>query len=310
MDEVTAVDISVTRYLSVAGYAVLVYDTFLTFSDEVEFIWRSKNNVAKWALLVNKYIVLAILTLVNLELSGLTGILWTDFFCRSWISAHAIMSVISIAMSNALVLLRVMALWEHRKIITKILFTILLSTTLASLVSLIMLLSVLIPQISYSPIFQVCGVDPFTNTHPLGFPWGLPLLFDLTAAVMTIWNALDRPRDMNAKVAAILRQDGLFYFFGLAILRLFNVAVIAGAPTSLLFLAGYFTWAMVTTIMNRFLIRLRRSQKGDTAADEDHNDEIPLRLTASKNSLDSSYSRFSVDTFYYDPHKKAGYWFP
>jgi hypothetical protein len=48
---------------SVVGYAVLLYDTFLTFPEELELVWRSKPNFAKYAFLGNKYVVLGILTM-------------------------------------------------------------------------------------------------------------------------------------------------------------------------------------------------------------------------------------------------------
>ena len=76
------VDVDVTRLVSgtihsmlstlslkqstVAGYTVLLYDSAINLSDEVEYIWCSKKNAAKCALLGNKYLVLVILTLVNL----------------------------------------------------------------------------------------------------------------------------------------------------------------------------------------------------------------------------------------------------
>lgn len=44
------------------GYVAFLYDTFLTFPEEFDLIWRSKASFAKYAFLFNKYIVLGVLT--------------------------------------------------------------------------------------------------------------------------------------------------------------------------------------------------------------------------------------------------------
>ena len=46
-----------------AGFSVLIYDQFLTISEEVEFIWNRPKNLISWTFLLNRYftpIILAI----------------------------------------------------------------------------------------------------------------------------------------------------------------------------------------------------------------------------------------------------------
>lgn len=38
-----------------AGFAVLVYDHFLTISEEVEYIWKRPKNVISWIFFFNRY---------------------------------------------------------------------------------------------------------------------------------------------------------------------------------------------------------------------------------------------------------------
>jgi len=226
----------------------------------------------------------------------LTGISWGDAFCQYWIGAHAVLSVLSISMSNALVLLRVTTLWDQRRAVIRVLFTILFASTCASLIFLVISLSSIIPKIAYFESLQFCGVSPEANTHYLSISWAIPLIFDVMAIIMTVLNALDRPRDMDTKMGQVLSEDGLFYFLGLALLRLFNILVVAIAPASLVFSGAYLIWALVTTLMGRFLLRLRKSECGaswitlDGGDDEEYSSperplDIPLRLSVG--SIDS-----------------------
>lgn len=43
------------------GLVVLIYDHLLTFSDEVRLVWAAPRSFAKYAYLLNRYLVLAVL---------------------------------------------------------------------------------------------------------------------------------------------------------------------------------------------------------------------------------------------------------
>jgi hypothetical protein len=47
--------------LAAAGLVVLIYDHFLTFSDELELYWQSKASFSKYGFLTNRYVVPAML---------------------------------------------------------------------------------------------------------------------------------------------------------------------------------------------------------------------------------------------------------
>jgi hypothetical protein len=44
---------------SAAGLGLLLYDHFITFSDEVDLVWMAPHSFSKWAFLLNKYVVVA-----------------------------------------------------------------------------------------------------------------------------------------------------------------------------------------------------------------------------------------------------------
>ncbi|KAG8907935.1 hypothetical protein FRB99_001443 [Tulasnella sp. 403] len=49
--------ITASRYLSFAGFVVLIYDHLLTFADEVELIWLKPMSLVTMLFLFNRYLV-------------------------------------------------------------------------------------------------------------------------------------------------------------------------------------------------------------------------------------------------------------
>ncbi|KAH9987096.1 hypothetical protein BJV77DRAFT_802721 [Russula vinacea] len=62
-----------TKYVGVAAFTVLVWDHILTFSDEVEYIWKGGKGLNVYLFLVNRYLI-PLSFIVNL---------WA-YFSNSW----------------------------------------------------------------------------------------------------------------------------------------------------------------------------------------------------------------------------------
>ncbi|KAG9038065.1 hypothetical protein FRB95_002993 [Tulasnella sp. JGI-2019a] len=52
---VLASDLQTSRYLSVAGFAILIHDHLITLSAEVELIWRNPLSTVSVLFLINRY---------------------------------------------------------------------------------------------------------------------------------------------------------------------------------------------------------------------------------------------------------------
>ncbi|KAG8742328.1 hypothetical protein FRC12_015394 [Ceratobasidium sp. 428] len=59
-----------SRYLSAAGYVLLLYDYLLTLPDEVRLIWPTSWSLVKVLFLINRYTVPVFLTVNNWAMSG------------------------------------------------------------------------------------------------------------------------------------------------------------------------------------------------------------------------------------------------
>ncbi|KZS88979.1 hypothetical protein SISNIDRAFT_469686 [Sistotremastrum niveocremeum HHB9708] len=286
--EQTAQNLTLSRYIAFSGYITLLYDTLLLLPSEARLVWSARRSVAKWVYLGNKYVVVLVLTVVmnvggvligGVELTGLSGVQYSDRtqFCKGWIATHTSIGVISLAVSNTLVLIRVCILWENRRLIFRILFSALLVVTTIAFSLSIYALTLIIPGVGWNAEFGLCVAT--SHTQLLALAWGIPLLFDVSVFFMTCWNALDRPREMHTAVTKALYQDGLFYFLAISSLRIFNVIVLWRAPISLVYTGVYFTWAMITTAMSRLLINLRQTEMDDPA----------LQNSSSSSSSDSYF---------------------
>lgn len=47
-----------------AGTVVLLYDHLITLMDEYRFVWKARPSFAKYAFLLNRYVVLSVMVLI------------------------------------------------------------------------------------------------------------------------------------------------------------------------------------------------------------------------------------------------------
>ncbi|KAG9007562.1 hypothetical protein FRB93_007598 [Tulasnella sp. JGI-2019a] len=67
---VVASDLQASRYLSVAGFAILIHDHLITLLDEVELVWRSPLSKVSVLFLINRYAVPVIMVVDLYEKGG------------------------------------------------------------------------------------------------------------------------------------------------------------------------------------------------------------------------------------------------
>ncbi|KAI6044376.1 hypothetical protein EDC04DRAFT_2889842 [Pisolithus marmoratus] len=102
-------DIWLQRIAIVAGYTLLVYDYFLTLSDEVECVWKAPWTLVKFIYLANRYIVLLGQTLVCIQATGL--ITAVNGGCEVYALFLGVYLVVTLEIAHVLVVLRAWAVW-------------------------------------------------------------------------------------------------------------------------------------------------------------------------------------------------------
>ncbi|KAJ7308628.1 hypothetical protein DFH08DRAFT_1051043 [Mycena albidolilacea] len=240
-----------TRYLSAAGYVVLLYDHLLTLDDEVKYIWSAPTTIAKILFLTLRYMVPLFLTGETITRSGLVVIPMSDATYAGWIS---------ITISNFLVLLRIWTTLPrgHRLITWSLVFFIFMQ--LGSFAVTTWVISNMIPVLFFDPVAGFCSFSAKPNVAGLWIPG---LIFEVVVFVTICWNALDRPRalgtDSETHITRLLFRDGVIYFIILFVLRVANTVLALVAHVSLIFVAVYFIWAGTTITTNRLIINSRRA---------------------------------------------------
>ncbi|KAJ6479708.1 hypothetical protein C8R45DRAFT_1101155 [Mycena sanguinolenta] len=203
-----------SRYVSVAGYVMLLYDHLLTLDDEVEYIWRAKNTIAKVLFLILRYMVPLVMTGQTITRSELPVIPMSDVTYAGWFS---------IVISNFLVLLRIWTTLPpgHHLIVWSLWFFI--AMQLVGLGTTTWVITNIIPVFYFDPVVGFCS---FSSKPRVAGLWIPGLIFEVTVFVTVCWNALDRPRalgtDSNDHITPMIFRDGVAYFVILFVLRIIN----------------------------------------------------------------------------------------
>ncbi|TFY71619.1 hypothetical protein EVG20_g1396 [Dentipellis fragilis] len=269
-----------TRYISAVGLVLLLHDHVLTLPQEVSLIWKAPSSFAKYAFLVNRYLVPASLILVA---TGKLGAICVTLLLRltaarvrshgtsemsdfnstarsdlTMVAATAVLSVYSIGMANLLVLFRVLLLWNKHRVILRILFTAFAVSFALTFISLIYFVVRLDPGVEWSPVARMCILSGTSREYAL--VWLTPLTYEFLVLGLTIYNALSQPRSSNVELSHILRRDGILFFLILMSLRFINIGFALTQDSRKTFLVIYLVWALVTLVLNRFLLNVRAAE--------------------------------------------------
>jgi hypothetical protein len=170
-------------------------------------------------------------------------------------------AVVSIGIGNALVLIRMILLWENKLAAKRLLiggFLISISATAALMATTLVHLW---DGLSYNVFAKMCITE--TTTPFLAGVWACPMLFEVVVLISTIWNAIDRPTHGSIPLMRSLRRDGIVYFLSISAFRIINLALAATLRPDLAILLVFFIWSMTNLILNRSLLSLQRAEAID-----------------------------------------------
>ncbi|KAH8103365.1 hypothetical protein BXZ70DRAFT_1005790 [Cristinia sonorae] len=246
--------LTATRYLAAAGTVIALYDHSLTFSQEIEYIWkRPKWSASPFMYLLNRYGVEAALLYVS----------YADFTdqcqhlstCQAFILAIGTIAVLSMTLGNIYAILRIYSLWDQRKGALYALgagFAVCYTTLF---VMFALALKDLFFVAAYSPLFDTCifGVKPKTY---VGI-WASMAAFDVYALCLVVFNALDRPhRGQHIQVLDDLNRDGAVSNLVLFLIRLANLIMSIKLGPADMFLGIFLIWALISVTMSRLMLRV------------------------------------------------------
>jgi len=250
-------DVTIVRGFLVASAALLVYDHTLTFPAEVKYIWPSNRSLGKTLFLLNRYLVPAIVAVDLYEFGGLTTNLSVSF-CRIWTLTNAILIIISLAVVNLIVAIRVHALYYGAKWVAWVLgvaWTLYVATTFA--ITLYLMINEILPTVGPIPIANICF-----GTIPRSFfaIWIPAVCYELVTVSLTLIRAWHHVKtDETTLIAYILYRDGFMYNACKLLVLLANVFVFAFADMYLVIMLREWVLVIANIIGSRMSINLRQA---------------------------------------------------
>jgi len=251
-------DANAARYLSGIGLVLLLWDHAITFADEVQLIWKARPSFAKYAFLVNRYLVACDLFTAAFFMNHFSSTPISDKTCKIFFVVSPMLGVLSIGLANILVLLRVLTLWDRDRGVVKLMTIGFLVSFAATTGTMIAAVTIFLPGIRFDTTLHMCITTE--SSKVLTGVWASPMVFEILVLAATCMNSLTTPRKSDTALRNALHRDGIAFFSTITILRTFNLVVAAVAPPPLILLGMFFVWAMTTLTLNRSLLNIQKAE--------------------------------------------------
>ncbi|RDB18705.1 hypothetical protein Hypma_014732 [Hypsizygus marmoreus] len=255
------------KYFQLAAYVVLIFDHILTFSEEVERIWKRRITGAAILFLINRYLTpLQFLVIIDAfhdpiwtrSVQVFTGsvlfsmLISMSFFCLDrFVAFEGASTVALIAVCELIMILRVFALYGR-------------SFPILIFLMILWVVQVIISSVGLSTGFAV-PLPPgligciFTGSSPL-FPslWVAPLVTNSIMFFLTLYRTRDYILQTgHAPTLHIFVRDGTMYFLVILMANLMNTLIYFLAVGDLKAIGASFSQLITATMVSRLVLNLR-----------------------------------------------------
>jgi len=259
-----AVQLLATNYFGFASYTILVWDHFITFGDEVKYIWfgGSKKTFIICLFFINRYVV-PFGFIMNLHAYLWPG--WTTELCHHFVRFEGALTNIGLGVSALMMMIRVVAIYGGSRIIMGF------------------LLFFFFIEVGINAWLMTAGI---AVPHPQGLhgcsmifsaavgPWAaasawMPLLYDTIVLVLTLYKTLKVAKRVSgdvsggSSIASLLVRDGLLYYSMIFIANFVLIIMISTAPDGLKNIFAQFELLITVTMMSRITLSLRKNARED-----------------------------------------------
>ncbi|THH12923.1 hypothetical protein EW146_g7241 [Bondarzewia mesenterica] len=212
------------QYVGLAAFTILIWDHIITFSDEVEYVWKGNKGPLVYLFLFNRYFT-PVAFIINLY--AYFGRTWTDNAatnmlagahsntrrCAHFVRYEGSMTMIGITVVALMIFLRIRALYHRIFFVQAIVFTILL--VFIGVNAWLMTHGVAVrPTADLRPFVDSCTMifDPKIGPIAAASAW-LPLLYDTVVVVLVIHRTI-KPlwRQDAGQILRVILQEGLAYY--------------------------------------------------------------------------------------------------
>jgi hypothetical protein len=265
----SAYRLQTVNYVNIISITILVYDTSLALSSEIEFIWKSKWSIVKLLYLFSRYPTFAD---VSLSVYGVLGSVrvedcWTINAAATW------MVTIGIAVAEAILVFRTTALWGNsKKILWGLSSLLAVRTTLdihsdSSFSVIQQAIVVMCMVFAYIYLHSSTAIPPpFPSVSACNVGGGNPIIifnfifliiFEIVVLSLTTFRWFKQFKGSNNPLIATLYRDGILFFVCLALISLANVLVLSLGPVEYQGLITPLQRVMHSVLSCRILLNVR-----------------------------------------------------
>ncbi|KAI0084415.1 hypothetical protein BDY19DRAFT_538767 [Irpex rosettiformis] len=267
-------DIQVGKYFFLAGISILFYDHAITFSQEVEVIWKHKKTYISWLFIIVRYYCLLAMIVVSV---GYFSTVMTRERCKHWMLFLPLGVTVPLSlMPSILMSIRVWAMYNGNRYLLGFMLLYLAAQTAAGLWQYTVPGGTPAPDPFDNYEYHFCiYLPPKSIGHASILYVSMELAFDSLTFLLTVSRTffvhfyrgaecgLSRPswssgaRSQRRSLLDSLVQDGALYFAAIFSINLTWVVMILHAPTGLRAIAAIPSACLMTTVICRITMNLR-----------------------------------------------------
>jgi len=253
--------LAATKYTTVASATILMWDYVLTLDQEISRVWSAKRTVGTTIFFFNRYLPPCIFVL---DLYSQFIYSPTETFCRNYEIASSLMDLVSIAIIEAVLVLRTHALYQKRWLANAL--GILCFCSILNMVTIFFIVIRYETFVSASSLGLRGCLSGCTSKicQPLLIGFWVPfLLLETIVFVLTGWRSYQSlsisslcPRSSRSSIVTILSRDGLIYYIVIMSVSICNFLMWILDPFASYMAVGLLK-GLQATICSRLLLNIR-----------------------------------------------------
>ncbi|VDC07327.1 unnamed protein product [Peniophora sp. CBMAI 1063] len=236
----------------ISAVVLVGYDWLLTLGDEIRYIWH-KRNTAAYLYIATRYVGVMAYGPVAVSIFA-KG--FTESQCSILTDIHLYASIIIQALTAAVFILRIHALYRSRPI----LILLVLICIIALAVAIGLLAVPFHAEVVYATAMPGCNkLSTTAEGVRYAIVWTSVSVFDLAIAYLTLVKALRAHRHNLSDLWYVFMRDGFVYFTILFIFNTANILTFVLAPPIVRGVISHFTTALEVVLVCRMILNLRVS---------------------------------------------------
>jgi len=254
-------DLDTYQYLQVAPTFILGYDFLLTFSDEIDLMWRREWKISSTFFFINRYLpfVDGIMQLLSTFMVPPSNFRPT---CQALLVGHAWLVVLGVNLAECILVLRTYAIWNYDIRVGIGLFTALIGTCIFEGFDLMKVAESFIFIDSPSPLdFPGCFISQ-VDPSPAQPAYLTLLVFETVVFIITLFKLLRRRKAHYGNPSVLLETlllDGLASYvmvFGISLINIILLRTLSGEIGNVLIT---FHRVLHSILATRLVLGLRRA---------------------------------------------------